>query len=165
MDSTSVATVVLAFDQQNIENTHDGTGFVIARTSQTDITACTWTTKKWPFTTPDGKVLIRAYIGKPGDTVVQDHTDEEIVSIVRRDLSQMMKFKGDPEFSIVNRLPKSMPQYKVGHIDKIKDIQTHVKKTYPNLRITGASFEAVGLPDCIRQGKDAVEELFIDLNL
>ena len=80
------------------------------------------------FTTPDGKVLIRAYIGKPGDTVVQDHTDEEIVSIVRRDLSQMMKFKGDPEFSIVNRLPKSMPQYKVGHIDKIKDIQTHVKK-------------------------------------
>lgn len=165
MDSTSVATVVLAFDQQNIENTHDGTGFVIARTSQTDITACTWTTKKWPFTTPDGKVLIRAYIGKPGDTVVQDHTDEEIVSIVRRDLSQMMKFKGDPEFSIVNRLPKSMSQYKVGHIDKIKDIQTHVKKTYPNLRITGASFEAVGLPDCIRQGKDAVEELFIDLNL
>ena len=49
MDSTSVATVVLAFDQQNIENTHDGTGFVIARTSQTDITACTWTTKKWPL--------------------------------------------------------------------------------------------------------------------
>ena len=48
--------------------------------------------------------MIRAYIGKPGDTVVQDHTDEEIVSIVRRDLSQMMKFKGDPEFSIVNRL-------------------------------------------------------------
>ena len=44
--------------------------------------------------------MIRAYIGKPGDTVVQDHTDEEIVSIVRRDLSQMMKFKGDPEFSI-----------------------------------------------------------------
>lgn len=111
------------------------------------------------------KSIERAYIGKPGDTVVQDHTDEEIVSIVRRDLSQMMKFKGDPEFSIVNRLPKSMPQYKVGHIDKIKDIQTHVKKTYPNLRITGASFEAVGLPDCIRQGKDAVEELFIDLNL
>ncbi|NOJ58247.1 protoporphyrinogen oxidase, partial [Myxococcus xanthus] len=83
MDSTSVATVVLAFDEQNIENTYDGTGFVIARTSDTDITACTWTSKKWPFTTPEGKVLIRAYIGKPGDTVVEDHSDEEIVSIVR----------------------------------------------------------------------------------
>ncbi len=52
MDSTTVATVVLAFDEKDIENTHDGTGFVIARTSDTDITACTWTSKKWPFTTP-----------------------------------------------------------------------------------------------------------------
>ncbi|VED75802.1 Protoporphyrinogen IX oxidase, aerobic [Staphylococcus aureus] len=102
----TVATVVLAFDEKDIENTYDGTGFVIARTSDTDITACTWTSKKWPFTTPEGKVLIRAYVGKPGDTVVDDHTDNELVSIVRRDLSQMMTFKGDPEFTIVNRLPK-----------------------------------------------------------
>ncbi|MCZ2500649.1 protoporphyrinogen oxidase, partial [Xylophilus sp. Kf1] len=101
---TTVATVVLAFDEKNITNTYDGTGFVIARTSQTDITACTWTSKKWPFTTPEGKVLIRAYIGKSGDTVVDDHTDEEIVSIVRKDLSQMMTISGNPDFTIVNRL-------------------------------------------------------------
>ena len=94
MDSTTVATVVFAFDEKNIENTYNGTGFVIARTSHTDITACTWTTKKWPFTTPKGKVLLRAYVGKPGDTVVDDHTDEEIVNIARRDLSKMMTFKG-----------------------------------------------------------------------
>lgn len=163
MDSTTVATVVLAFDEKDIENTYDGTGFVIARTSQTDITACTWTSKKWPFTTPEGKVLIRAYVGKPGDTVVDDHTDDEIVSIVRRDLSKMMTFKGDPEFSIVNRLPKSMPQYHVGHIEHIREIQQHIRQTYPRLRVTGAPFEAVGLPDCIQQGKNAVEELMNEL--
>ncbi|WP_312632141.1 protoporphyrinogen oxidase, partial [Mammaliicoccus sciuri] len=115
MPSTTVATVVLAFVEQHIENTYDGTGFVIARTSQTDITACTWTSKKWPFTTPEGKVLIRAYVGKPGDTVVKDHSDEELVDIVKRDLTQMMTFKGAPDFSIVNRLPNSMPQYRVDH--------------------------------------------------
>ncbi|CCE59517.1 Protoporphyrinogen IX oxidase, aerobic [Staphylococcus argenteus] len=163
MDSTTVATVVLAFDEKDIENTYDGTGFVIARTSDTDITACTWTSKKWPFTTPKGKVLIRAYVGKPGDTVVDDHTDDELVSIVRKDLSQMMTFKGNPEFTIVNRLPKSMPQYHVGHIQQIRDIQTHVKQTYPRLRVTGASFEAVGLPDCIMQGKVAAEEIVAEL--
>ncbi|TGS89731.1 protoporphyrinogen oxidase, partial [bacterium M00.F.Ca.ET.177.01.1.1] len=65
MDSTTVATVVLAFDEANIINNYDGTGFVIARTSDTNITACTWTSKKWPFTTPEGKALIRAYVGKP----------------------------------------------------------------------------------------------------
>lgn len=163
MDSTTVATVVMAFDEKNIENTYDGTGFVIARTSQTDITACTWTSKKWPFTTPEGKVLIRAYVGKPGDTVVDDHTDDEIVSIVRKDLRKMMTFKGDPDFTIVNRLPKSMPQYHVGHIKNIKIIQQHIKNTYPSLRITGAPFEAVGLPDCIQQGKNAVEEILEEI--
>ena len=163
MDSTTVATVVMAFDEKNIENTYDGTGFVIARTSQTDITACTWTSKKWPFTTPEGKVLIRAYVGKPGDTVVDDHTDDEIVSIVRKDLRKMMTFKGDPDFTIVNRLPKSMPQYHVGHIKNIKIIQQHIKNTYPRLRITGAPVEAVGLPDCIQQGKNAVEEILEEI--
>ena len=125
MDSTTVATVVLAFDEKNITNTYDGTGFVIARTSQTDITACTWTSKKWPFTTPEGKVLIRAYIGKPGDTVGF------------KNLSQMMTISGNPDFTIVNRLPKSMPQYHVGHIKMIKEIQQHIKTTYPRLRVTG----------------------------
>lgn len=163
MPSTTVATVVLAFDEQHIENTYDGTGFVIARTSQTDITACTWTSKKWPFTTPEGKVLIRAYVGKPGDTVVKDHSDEELVDIVKRDLTQMMTFKGVPDFSIVNRLPNSMPQYRVDHMDNISAIQAHIKHNYPRLRIAGASFEAVGLPDCILQGKNAVSELLNEL--
>ncbi|PHK50842.1 protoporphyrinogen oxidase [Staphylococcus edaphicus] len=163
MASTTVATVVLAFDEQHIENTYNGTGFVIARTSQTDITACTWTSKKWPFTTPDGKVLIRAYVGKPGDTVVDDHTDDELVDIVKRDLNQMMTFKGAPDFSIVSRLPNSMPQYHVNHMEHINAIQSHIKHNYPRLRITGASFEAVGLPDCILQGEKAVSELLSEL--
>ncbi len=63
--------------KKSIENTHDGTGFINAD-SNTDITACTWTSEKWPFTTPEGG-LIRAYVGKPGDTVVDDHTDNELV--------------------------------------------------------------------------------------
>lgn len=159
MDSTSVATVVLAFDEKNVENTYDGTGFVIARTSNTRITACTWTSKKWPFTTPKGKVLLRAYVGKPGDPILETMNDEEIVSTVRKDLGQMMHIKGDPEFTIVHRMPKSMPQYHVGHIAKIHEIQDHIRHTYPHLRITGAGFEAVGLPDCIQQGKDTAEEL------
>lgn len=163
MQSTTVATVVMAFDEQNIENTYEGTGFVIARTSNTNITACTWTSKKWPFTTPEGKVLIRAYVGKPGDTVVEDHTDSEIVNIVRNDLSKMMKFYGNPDFSIVNRLPHSMPQYHVGHINKIKEIQEHIATTYPRLRITGAPFEAVGLPDCVAQAQEAVESMLVEL--
>ncbi|WP_105996397.1 protoporphyrinogen oxidase [Staphylococcus agnetis] len=159
LEASSVATIVFAFDEKNIKNTHNGTGFVIARTSNTSITACTWTTKKWPHTTPDGKVLIRAYIGKPGDDIVKTHSDEELVAIVKKDLSQMMTFYGEPDFTIVNKMLDASPQYHVGHIHQIKQIQEHVYKNYPHLQITGASFEAVGLPDCIQQAQDAVQRL------
>lgn len=159
LEASSVATIVFAFDEKNIKNTHNGTGFVIARTSNTSITACTWTTKKWPHTTPDGKVLIRAYIGKPGDDIVKTHSDEELVAIAKKDLSQMMTFYGEPEFTIVNKMLDASPQYHVGHIHQIKQIQEHVYKNYPHLQITGASFEAVGLPDCIQQAQDAVQRL------
>lgn len=159
LEASSVATIVFAFDEKNIKNTHNGTGFVIARTSNTFITACTWTTKKWPHTTPDGKVLIRAYIGKPGDDIVKTHSDEELVAIAKKDLSQMMTFYGEPDFTIVNKMLDASPQYHVGHIHQIKQIQEHVYKNYPHLQITGASFEAVGLPDCIQQAQDAVQRL------
>src|SRR5699024_9338199 len=106
---------------------------------------------------------IRAYVGKPGDTVVDDHTGEEIVNIVKQDLSQMMTCKGSPDFSIVNRLPKSMPQFHIAHIEQIKATQSHIRNTYPRLRITGATFEAVGLTDCIQQGKDAVKEILNEI--
>ncbi|CAC6952270.1 Protoporphyrinogen IX oxidase, aerobic [Staphylococcus aureus] len=56
-----------------------------------------------------------------------------------------------------------MPQYHVGHIQQIRQIQAHIKQTYPRLRVTGASFEAVGLPDCITQGKVAAEEVIAEL--
>ncbi|MCO4328170.1 protoporphyrinogen oxidase [Staphylococcus hyicus] len=159
LEASSVATIVFGFDEKNIKNTHDGTGFVIARTSNTSITACTWTTKKWPHTTPKGKVLIRAYIGKPGDDIVKTRSDEELIAIAKKDLSKMMTFYGEPDFTIVNKMIDASPQYHVGHIHNIKRIQEHIYKEYPHLQITGAPFEAVGLPDCIQQAQDAVQRL------
>ncbi len=155
MKTTSVATVVMAFDESQVNNKANGTGFVIARNSDTVITACTWTDKKWSHAAPKGKTLLRAYVGRPGDTVVQDHDDAAIVKLARQDLDKMMEITGEPEFSIVTRLYNSMPQYEVGHIDKIHTIQHYVSTHYPNLVITGASFEAVGLPDCISQAQKA----------
>lgn len=155
MKTTSVATVVMAFDESQVNNKANGTGFVIARNSDTVITACTWTDKKWQHAAPKGKTLLRAYVGRPGDNVVNENDDETIVKLARKDLDKMMDISGEPEFSIVTKLPNSMPQYEVGHIDKIHAIQHYIATHYPNLVITGASFEAVGLPDCIAQAQKA----------
>lgn len=155
METTSVATVVMAFDERQVINKANGTGFVIAKNSDTVITACTWTDKKWSHTTPKGKTLLRAYVGRPGSTVVKDNDDDAIVKLARNDLDKIMEIHGEPEFTIVTKLFNSMPQYEVGHIDRIHAIQHHIKQQYPGLVITGASFEAVGLPDCVSQGQRA----------
>src|SRR5699024_1082550 len=76
--TTSVANVALAFDQKAIRKELDGTGFVVSRNSNFRITACTWTHRKWPHTTPEGKVLLRSYVGGPHDPEVVNLNDDEI---------------------------------------------------------------------------------------
>ncbi|GGB51744.1 protoporphyrinogen oxidase [Virgibacillus dakarensis] len=157
--ATSVANVALAFDQSAIKKDIDGTGFVVSRNSDFRITACTWTHKKWPATTPDGKVLLRCYVGRPDDQSVVDLSDEEIVDIVLNDLNKTMDITQKPEFCVVSRWKNAMPQYTVGHLERIAKVRGEVSNRLPGLFLTGSSYEGIGLPDCIKQGEKAVAEV------
>ncbi|WP_409068286.1 protoporphyrinogen oxidase [Bacillus velezensis] len=156
MHSTSVANVALGFPEGAVKMEHEGTGFVISRNSDFSITACTWTNKKWPHAAPEGKTLLRAYVGKAGDESIVDLSDNEIIKIVMEDLKKVMKMNGEPEMTCVTRWNESMPQYHVGHKERIKELRDALKASYPGVYATGASFEGVGIPDCIDQGKAAV---------
>src|SRR5699024_9158888 len=79
---TSVANVVLVFNKEAIEKALDGTGFVVSRTSDVRITACTWTHEKWPATTPSDKAHLRVYVGRPDDQEIVTYSDQEIIEIV-----------------------------------------------------------------------------------
>ncbi|MFC3883727.1 protoporphyrinogen oxidase [Bacillus songklensis] len=159
MPSTSVATVALAFPKEAIKNDIDGTGFVVSRNSDYTITACTWTHKKWPHTTPDGKVLLRGYVGKAGDEAIVDQSDDEIVKVVMDDLDRIMDIAMKPEFSIVSRWKHAMPQYTVGHKERLESINKHLKSELPGLFLSGSSYEGLGLPDCIDQAEAAVKKV------
>lgn len=159
MPATSVATVAMAFPKEAVKQDINGTGFVVARNGDYTITACTWTHKKWPHTTPEGKVLLRCYVGKAGDEAVVDLSDEEIVRIVLEDLNRIMDVEGLPEFSIVSRWKRAMPQYTVGHKTTIETIYDQLEHTMPGLFLAGSSYEGLGLPDCIDQGEVAVQKV------
>ncbi|AIE59270.1 protoporphyrinogen oxidase [Bacillus methanolicus MGA3] len=165
MPSTSVATVALAFPKEAIEKDIDGTGFVVSRKSDYTITACTWTHKKWPHTTPEGKVLLRCYVGRAGDETVVDLSDDQIIKIVLDDLNKIMNITAEPEFAVISRWKDSMPQYTVGHKQRIDTIKRHVAEELPGVFIAGSSFEGLGLPDCIDQGEAAVEKVLSYFNL
>lgn len=162
--STSVATVAMAFDAQDVEDHMDGTGFVVSRNSDYTITACTWTHKKWPHTTPEGKVLLRSYVGRAGEETVVDLPDEEIEQIVLDDLKRIMDLRARPEFTIVTRWKQAMPQYTVGHKARIARMNEKVCRQLPGIFVAGSSFEGLGIPDCIDQGKAAAEKVLTFLN-
>lgn len=155
--STSVATVALAFPKEAIQKDIDGTGFVVSRNGDYSITACTWTHKKWEHSTPEGKVLLRCYVGRAGDETIVDLSDDQITKIILDDLKKTMDISMNPDFVIVSRWKEAMPQYTVGHKQRLETIDLHVKAELPGIFLAGASYGGVGVPDCIDQGEAAVK--------
>jgi protoporphyrinogen/coproporphyrinogen III oxidase len=158
MPATSVATVSMGFNQSAISENTNGNEFIVSRNSDYSITACTWTHKKWPHTAPEGKVLIRCYLGKSGDETIVDLSDDQIQQIVLEDLEKIMNLDGDPDFTVVTRYKDSMPQYTVGHQDRTQSLYRDLEAELPGVFIAGSSFEGLGIPECIEQGEKVVRK-------
>lgn len=160
MKATSVANVVLAFDQSAIKEDIDGTGFVVSRNSSNRITACTWTHKKWPETTvPEGKALLRCYVGRPGDEEVIHLSDDGLEELVLADLNKIMRIDGKPLFSVVTRWENAMPQYRVGHKQMVEKLEGDLMEHLPGVYVAGSPYKGIGIPDCIDQGEETVKKM------
>lgn len=159
MPQTSVANVALAFDKKAIRKDLDGTGYVVSRNSDFRITACTWTHKKWAHAAPNEKILLRSYVGRPDDQEVVDLTDEEIINVVLKDLNKTMKITENPLFTVVTRFKNKMPQYTIGHTERVKETKAEMISSLPGVYIAGSSYSGVAVPDCILQGEKAVQSV------
>ncbi|OCA84335.1 protoporphyrinogen oxidase [Bacillus sp. FJAT-27225] len=159
MPATSVATVALVFPESAIKESLNGTGFLVSRNADYTITACTWTHKKWAHSAPPGKALLRCYVGRAGDDTVVDLSDDKITEIVLEDLKKSMNITEKPEFVIISRWKDSMPQYTVGHKQRLEMLKQSMAAELPGVYLAGASYEGVGLPDCIDQGEAAVKSV------
>ncbi len=165
IEYVSVANVILAFDEKELGRELDGSGFLVPRREGRFITACTWTSQKWLHTAPSGKVLLRCYIGRSGDERWQHMSEDEIIRSVRRDLKEVMGITAEPLFTEMTKLIRSMPQYPVGHLDLVRGVRQSLADKMPGVLVTGGAFHGVGLPDCIRQGKEAAIEMVERLQL
>lgn len=163
MPSTSVATVALGFDESAIQEKMPGTGFVVSRNSDFSITACTWTHRKWPHTAPKGKVLLRCYVGRVGEEAIVEQSDTVIKRVVMDDLKKIMDITQEPDFALITRWKKAMPQYNVGHKDRIKAVKDSLCKQMPGVFLAGSSYEGLGVPDCIDQGEAAAKSVLSHL--
>lgn len=151
----SVANIILAYDEKDIGRKLEGSGFLVPRSEGRFITASTWTSMKWLHTAPAGKALLRCYVGRAGDERWLNMTEAEVIRGVRSDLKDLMGITGEPLFTEMTPLPRAMPQYPVGHLELIARVRAALAEAMPGVQVTGAAFGGVGLPDCVRQGKEA----------
>lgn len=159
MPAMSVATITMSFPEETVSQSIAGSGFVVSRNSDVTITACTWLHKKWPHIAPSGKALLRCYVGRAGDEAIVDLSDAEIERIVLEDLKKVISLSAKPEFTVVSRWKNAIPQYTIGHNERIETIEEQLYEQLPGCFIAGSSFRGIGIPDCIEQGEEAARKV------
>ena len=159
MEQSSCAIAIMAFDKATFNGDLKGSGLLITRNTDTPLTACTILNQKWPQTTPDDKIVLRVFIGKPGNDVVEHLNDEELSELAVKEIQRIMSFSTRPEWVRINRLIHCMPQYNVGHRAGITAVRKHVAENYPNLHLIGTPFDGIGIPDGVKQAKELIQSI------
>lgn len=155
----STATVNLAYKRADIRHALDGFGFVVPFIEKRSLLACTFCSVKFTGRAPADCVLLRAFVGGALQPEVFALDEAEIVVRVRADLRDLLGLEAAPRFSVVEKWINSMPQYHVGHLDRVSRIRSHLR-ALPTLRLAGNAYAGAGIPDCIRSGEKAAEALF-----
>lgn len=157
----STATVFFALEKEKVQHSLDATGFV-ARKGEARIIASTWVSSKWQHRAPEGRVLVRAFLGGARAKVdVKTASDDELVSIARDELERVMGPLGPASFTRVFRYIDANPQPVVGHAARIERVRNRLKDL-PGLYLAGAAYDGVGIPDCIRQARTSVDRLLAE---
>jgi oxygen-dependent protoporphyrinogen oxidase len=154
----STAIVTLAFRSSAITDTLEGTGFLVPRSEGRELTASTWSSSKWPGRAPAGSVLVRGFFGRAGQEDVLGSNDEALKRLAYEELKSILGFKSEPILARVHRWPKAMPQYEIGHLERLAQLEEALNE-HSGLILAGAAYRGIGLPDCIRQAQEAAERI------
>jgi oxygen-dependent protoporphyrinogen oxidase len=152
---SSSVIVTFGLREEDVSHPLDGYGYVVPRVEGADVLACTWTSRKWEGRAPDGALLIRVYAGRFSGPDLTTETDEDLVRLALDELS-LLGIDAGPILTRVQRWPRGMPQYVLGHAERLARIEAALTDL-SGLAVAGAAYRGVGIPDCIRSGEDAAE--------
>ena len=160
---SSSITLNLVFDESQLGQLPEGFGFLVPASSGRAMLACTFAHRKFVGRTATGKAVLRAFLGGMNQERLMDEPDNVLIATVRRELSEILgpRIIGphiEPEYVQVNRWRRAMAQYAVGHQSRMKRINEHVA-ALPGLALAGNAYDGIGIPDCIRLGRQAAKRL------
>ena len=155
IDASSAVLAALAFDDSF--ELPKGFGFLAPAGQGSELLAGTFVDQKFPDRVPEGCRLLRGFYGSELAPELSRATDEEVAARTHADLSALLGPLPSPSFAVVRRWPRSLPQYEVGHLERIAELDALIA-AQPNLRLLGNAYRGVGLPDLIREARTAAAE-------
>jgi oxygen-dependent protoporphyrinogen oxidase len=142
----STGVVLMVYGDGTARDLPSGTGFVVPR-GKAPMTASTWLSNKWPIEAFGTRAVIRCYVGGAGAEDVLDADDADLIEACARHLAAVVPLPDRPEHAAVVRWPRAMPQYGIGHLERVARIRAVLPA---GIFVTGQAYDGVGIPDCIR---------------
>ncbi len=159
----SAATVNLTFRDSDFDGPPRAFGFVVPSIERRRIIAGSFSSFKFEGRAPAGAILARAFVGGEMSREMMRLSDDQILAAVRDEFRALLGVSAAPGIVEVRRWPDSMPQYEVGHLVRVAEIERQVAEI-PAFAIAGAAYRGVGIPDCVRSGEDAAGAIFTELS-
>ncbi len=156
IEYVTTATASVAFRADQVAHDLKGFGFVVPRAEDRPVMATTWSSSKFPGRAPEGHVLLRSFLGRAGREAAAQLDDDEMARVVRAELRDIMGISAEPEFTQIFRWPRGMPQYRVGHVERVAGIEAAVGRV-PGIELAGGAYHGIGIGDCLREGAAAAE--------
>ncbi|HEY6395211.1 MAG TPA: protoporphyrinogen oxidase [Candidatus Binataceae bacterium] len=158
----SAATVSMAFHETDFPSPPHGFGFVVPIIENRQIIAGSFSSLKFEGRAPRGMILARAFLGGVVQSAMMNLSDTEMIAAARQEFGSLLGVRAAPEIVEVQRWPDAMPQYNVGHLERVLQIEQKVGGIR-NLALAGAAYRGVGIPDCVRSGEQAAQRIFTQL--
>jgi oxygen-dependent protoporphyrinogen oxidase len=146
--------VSLGYRLKQVGRSLEGFGFVVPRLEGRLILSCSFSSVKYPGRAPDGHVLLRVFIGGAYQGHLLALADDELVELARLELAELLHMNGEPLLAHVTRHKAAMPQYHVGHCERVRQINDDLQR-FPSLALAGSGLYGVGIPHCIHSGEEA----------
>jgi len=154
VEYSSSATVAIGFRRSECGAIPRGFGFLVPACERRLLVSCTFVGAKFPYRVPDGIVVLRCFVGGAGQEAVLEFSDSEILLRVQGELQSLLGWTARPLFTRISRWHRAMAQYTVGHGARLDEIRERLK-SLPGLYLAGNAYEGIGVPDCIRTGRQA----------
>ena len=169
IEYASMAIVTMAFRRRDFPDT-SGSGFLVPPVDKRDIKAATYSFAKWDWVRGAGRgadngedvLVLRCSIGRHRDEQVLQVDDAELVQLALEDLSAAIRLCVRPVDWHVQRWGAALPQYTVGHLDRVRRVRSAVAKS-AGLAVCGAAYDGLGIPVCIASADLAVGQVLDDL--